>query len=295
MSKFPFFHQHDNMDCGATCLRMVAKYYGKNYSLEILREKTYITREGVSMLGISEAAENIGFRTLGVKISFEKLQETPLPCIVHWNQNHFIVVYEIKVHKSKDGKSWGGYVRVADLGQGLIKYTVGEFMSRWLSSKKDGEEEGIALLFETTPEFYNIDDEKPDKTKFKFILQYLRPYKKLIVQLFGDADRNGIAIDLPIFDPKCCRLWNREQQPEFYCRHPHRAAHTLHRADGGGVHPFMDIIAYFHPHQHFHYLRFFDEVDEATVGILRHKNDRGFDAAHRRPPTQIRSAIKIFN
>jgi ATP-binding cassette subfamily B protein len=84
------------MDCGATCLRMIAKYYGKNYSLETLRQKTYITREGVSLLGISDAAEKLGFKTVGVHVNFERLCEAPMPCIVHWQQNHFVVVYGIK-------------------------------------------------------------------------------------------------------------------------------------------------------------------------------------------------------
>ena len=92
---FPHYTQLDTMDCGATCLRMIAKYYGKTYTLQSLRLKCYNTREGVSLLGISDAAEKIGFKTIGVKISFEKLvEEAPLPCIVHWNQNHFVVVYK---------------------------------------------------------------------------------------------------------------------------------------------------------------------------------------------------------
>ena len=90
------YKQHDQMDCGATCLRMIAKHYGKHYSLEKLREMTFITRQGVSLLGISEAAEKIGFRTMGVKITFEQLAEAPLPCVVHWKQEHFVVVYGIK-------------------------------------------------------------------------------------------------------------------------------------------------------------------------------------------------------
>lgn len=204
MSKsFPFYRQHDTMDCGATSLRMIAKYYGKNYSLETLREKTYITREGVSLLGISEAAEKIGFRTLGVRLTFEKLAEAPLPCIVHWNQNHFVVVYEIKIKGKKKEENHGearleGYVRVADPGQGLIKFTIEEFLKGWLSNKSNGNDEGIALLFELTPEFYTIDDEKPDKTKLKFVLKYLRPYKKLIVQLFmGMLIGTGLQLIFP--------------------------------------------------------------------------------------------------
>lgn len=85
------------MDCGPSCLRMISKYYGKSYSLQTLRDKCYISREGVSMLGISEAAESLGFKTMGVKISFEQLvEEVQLPCILHWNQNHFVVCYKIK-------------------------------------------------------------------------------------------------------------------------------------------------------------------------------------------------------
>jgi len=188
------------MDCGATCLRMIAKFYGKSYSLETLRQKTYITREGVSLLGISEAAESIGFRTLGVHINFEKLLDAPHPCIVHWKQNHFVVVYDLKVKKKhKNGSSsavneeptqngstssYEGTVTVADPAHGIVKYSVQEFLTSWLSTKSVEGDEGIALLFELAPDFYSIQDEKSDKTKFSFILQYLRPYKKLIVQLF---------------------------------------------------------------------------------------------------------------
>ena len=218
-NSFPFYKQYDAMDCGATCLRMIAKYYGKNYSLETLREKTYITREGVSLLGISEAAEKIGFRTLGVRLSIEKLLEVPLPCIVHWRQEHFVVVYDmkfkdlkfkdLKFNKFKDSKDSSGltllrssglegYVRVADPAHGLITFTIEEFRNQWISTKKEGESEGIALLFELSPDFYNVEDEKQDKTKFKFILQYLRPYKKLIVQLFlGMLVGTGLQLIFP--------------------------------------------------------------------------------------------------
>ena len=97
MSKsFPHIKQPDSIDCGATCLAMVSKHYGKNYTIQRLREMCYATREGVSMYGISDAAEKIGFKTMGVRWSFEKLaEEAPLPCIVHWNQEHFVVVYDI--------------------------------------------------------------------------------------------------------------------------------------------------------------------------------------------------------
>lgn len=99
---FPHYIQRDAMDCGPTCLRMVAKFYGRSYSLRTLREKCHISREGVSLLGISDAAESIGFHTVGVKITWEQLtQEVTMPCIAHWNQRHFIVVYGILKNRGK--------------------------------------------------------------------------------------------------------------------------------------------------------------------------------------------------
>ena len=195
-NKFPYYHQLDAMDCGPTCLRMIAKHYGRHYSLETLRQKCFIGRSGVSLLGISTAAESIGFRTIGVHISFEQLCEAPLPCIVHWKQNHFVVVYDIQIkgnhtrsivetfHETSLQTPYEGTVFVADPARGHVKFTIKEFLSGWLSTNSDGHDEGIALLLEPTPDFYAAEEEKPDKTKFSFILQYLRPYKKLIVQLF---------------------------------------------------------------------------------------------------------------
>lgn len=172
--KFPFFHQHDAMDCGPACLRMIAKYYGRHYTLEGLRQRCHISREGVSLLGISSAAEEIGFKTIGVHLPFSQLKdEVPLPCIVHWRQNHFVVVY--KIHR--------GIVYVADPASGLLKYSEKEFLDGWISRHENGDE-GIALLLEPQPDFYAEEGEKPDKAKFSFILKYLKPYRKLIAQLF---------------------------------------------------------------------------------------------------------------
>ena len=175
MTFVPYYPQHDAMDCGPTCLRMVAAYYGKRYSLEGLREKSFITREGVSMLGISEAAEKIGFRSICVQVGYEKLQEAPLPCIIHWNQQHFVVVYKLN-----DKHVW-----VADPGAGKLKYTKEEFCNCWLSSRKNEEDTGVALLLEPTPEFYTIEDEGDEVNRkgFSFLYSYLRPYRGLVGQL----------------------------------------------------------------------------------------------------------------
>ncbi len=175
LSWFTLIKQLDTMDCGPACLGMVAKFHGKAYSLQILREKCQITREGVSMLGISEAAESIGMRTMGVKIPYEKLAgQAPLPCIAHWKQKHFVVVYEIAGKKGKE------VVKVADPAHGLIKYTKNEFLKGWLANN---EEDGVCLLLEPTPDFYKQEDEKLNKKSFGFLFSYLRPHRKLIVQL----------------------------------------------------------------------------------------------------------------
>lgn len=175
MKHFPHYIQYDAMDCGPTCLRMVAAFYGKCYSLEGLREKSFITREGVSMLGISEAAEKIGFRSICVQVGYEKLQEAPLPCIIHWNQQHFVVVYKLN-----DKHVW-----VAAPGAGKLKYTKEEFCNCWLSSRKNEEDTGVALLLEPTPEFYTIEDEGDEVNRrgFSFLYSYLRPYRGLVGQL----------------------------------------------------------------------------------------------------------------
>lgn len=174
MPKFPFYQQFDAMDCGPTCLRMVAKYYGKHFSTESLREKSYITREGVSLLGISDAAEAIGMRTMGVKITFAQLKkEAPLPCIVHWGQEHFVVVYKIRKDR----------VYVADPAFGRLEYSEKEFCEKWLSTVSAGEEKGVCLLLQPSPEFYQEPDEKVSRTGFRFVFNYLKPYRKLVIQL----------------------------------------------------------------------------------------------------------------
>jgi len=156
----------------------VAKHFGKVYSLGKLRELCHISREGVSLLGISDAAESIGFRSMGVKIPFEKLAgEVPLPCIAHWKQRHFVVVYEIK------GKPGSETVKVADPAHGLIKYTKQEFLKGWLSTKDEEGDLGVCLLLEPTPNFYTQEEETLDKKSFRFLFSYLRPHHKFIVQL----------------------------------------------------------------------------------------------------------------
>lgn len=162
------------MDCGPACLKMIAAYHGKNFSIDHLRKKCFITKEGVSFLGLSEAADSVGFRTMGLKIPFEVLREKiALPCIVHWRQKHFVVVYRIKK----------GRIYVADPASGLVTFTQDEFEKNWANTLVDGKPSGLALTVEPTPSLYNIDDQ-PEKTGgFRFLLKYFRLYRKYFGQL----------------------------------------------------------------------------------------------------------------
>ncbi|MGN6164443.1 MAG: cysteine peptidase family C39 domain-containing protein [Flavisolibacter sp.] len=188
MNKFPFYKQPDTMDCGPTCLRMVVKYYKRDVSLQHLRDKTQIGKEGVNLLGISEAAEAIGFRTQSVKLDFETLvNHAKLPAILHWNQNHFVVLYKTSPPAPLHQRWRGGKLFVADPAKGLITYTPKEFKSHWISDRNNNQEEGIALLLEPSPKFYESKfstEGKDGRLQFKNIFNYILPYKKLVFQLF---------------------------------------------------------------------------------------------------------------
>ncbi len=166
------------MDCGPASLRMVAMHYGRHYSLETLRKKCEFTKEGVNLFGIAKAAESIGFRTIGARLSFEELCKATMPSIIHWNQNHFVVLYGVK------GRGDKLRLLIADPGTGLVKLTEDEFKKSWFSTVSNGEGRGIALFLETTPQFYKIEGESVNTRGFGFLYSYVRPYKKLIIQLF---------------------------------------------------------------------------------------------------------------
>ena len=174
MKKFPNYKQTEAKDCGPTCIKIIAKHYGKTINTQQLRKLSETTREGSSLLGLSEAVESIGFKSLGIKLAFNKLKEAPFPCIVHWNKNHYVVLYKIK----KD------VVYISDPAHGLITFTKEEFIQHWIGNNADeNTEEGIALLVEPTPKFYQEEFEEDEKFGFSFIFKYLYKYKKFIAQL----------------------------------------------------------------------------------------------------------------
>jgi len=176
--KFPFYMQLDAMDCGPSCLRMIAKHYGRSFSVQQLREKSYILRTGVNLLGLSEAAESIGLRSTCVRTSIQKLKEqAKLPCIVHWNQEHFVVLYQITKKKNK----W--FFHIADPAYGLLKYEEQEFKKCWISTVQDNTEKGVAMFLETTPQFYEAEEIKYEGISIWFLLKYVKPYRAMIRQL----------------------------------------------------------------------------------------------------------------
>lgn len=129
MAKFPFYRQPDAKDCGPTCIKIIAKHYKKNIALLYLRQLSETNREGSSLLSLSNTAEFMGFRTLGVKLNLARLQEAPLPCIVHWNKNHFAVLYKIKK----------GIYHISDPAHGLINYNQQEFLTNWIGNNANEE------------------------------------------------------------------------------------------------------------------------------------------------------------
>ena len=155
--KFTYYKQQDQMDCGPTCLRMVCSYYGRKIPIQKLRELCYINKGGVNLLAISEAAEKIGFRTTGVKLSISQLDEAELPCILHWRQYHFVVLYKIKNHK----------YYMADPAAGLVMLDEADFNRSWQADKENTE--GIALLLAPTPQFYEQEDEKGSEVRWSFL------------------------------------------------------------------------------------------------------------------------------
>ncbi len=179
--KFNCIIQPDSMDCGPVSIKMIAQYYGKRVSLDKLRQLTFTGKDGVSLFAISEAAEQVGFKTVGGKLTFEKLEkEALLPCIVHWNQEHFVVVYKIK---SKNLFRKQSTIYVANPAHGNVKYSEQEFKEHWISTKSSEQEKGVVLLMEPTPEFYKQESDKINNKSLKFLFSYFLKYKKFFGQL----------------------------------------------------------------------------------------------------------------
>ncbi len=164
---FPYNQQLEAMDCGAACLRMVSRFHGRDYNLEHLRERTHISRDGVTLAGISDGAENIGLQTLALEVTLDQLREDiPLPCILPWLEEHFVVLYKIKGEKF--------HVADPDPSISLATYSAAEMLTYW---------RGTCLVLEPTPEFKVKGLDEIDKGSLGYVLGYIAKYRRLLVQL----------------------------------------------------------------------------------------------------------------
>ncbi|MCQ2268555.1 MAG: peptidase domain-containing ABC transporter [Bacteroidaceae bacterium] len=188
MLMFPFVPQHDSMQCGIACLNMVCRYYGRRYSMSTLSRYCHATKEGVSLLGISQAAESLGMETMGLKVTLSELSKLQPPCILHWNQNHFVVFY---------GKSSRGRFRIADPGKGKLTYNEEEMIHYWLGGLASAT--GIAMILKPTKYFYeHRDRETMESHSFLFLFDRFLHYKKEFAYiLFCSSVASGLQLVLP--------------------------------------------------------------------------------------------------
>ena len=188
MSKFKIFKQLNSMDCGPTCLRMIANYYGKHFNIERLRNSAGFNKEGVTLLGISDAAEKLGFRTRGVQLTLDQiLNDAKLPCILHWEQNHFVVLLPKSLFFRNSFISFlkNKKIKVADPASGILAYTIEDFTNKWTTDINENSASiGTALLLEPTPNFYLQEEEGYNKLNWYLVFQYLYNCKKEFVQVF---------------------------------------------------------------------------------------------------------------
>lgn len=205
--KFPFIKQKEAKDCGPTCLKIIAKFYNKNIPIRKLRALSETTRLGSNLLALSNAAEQIGFRSLGVKIDLLSLKDAPLPCVLHWNKNHFVVLYKISRNQ----------FFISDPAYGLIKYTQKEFLEHWIGKNATSEtEEGITLLLDPTPLFFQNEFEDEKALGFKFLSRYVFKYKNFLWQLvFGLLAGSLLQIIVPFLTQSVVDVGIKNQDIHF--------------------------------------------------------------------------------
>ena len=277
MRKFPLYRQHDSMQCGVTCLRMICAYWGKEYPAEYLDRLCGASREGVSLLGISETAAELGLKSVCARLTTGQLAEVELPAILHWNQNHFVVLYRIS--RKRGGKT---VYHVADPGKGLRQYDGPSFEAGWIETRSRGEDKGIAMLAQPTPAFFSKRvPGKTERRSFTFLLGYLKRYRYYFGQVFLGLAVGSLLqllfpfltqaiVDLGIDHEDLGLIWliqlPQQDQP-----------------DRPRLHPAVDPAARQHARQHLARLRLLHQAAAAAHGLLRHPADGRPDAAHGRP------------
>lgn len=190
MKRIPLRWQHDGMQCGVACLQMVCSHFGREYSLDELSAVCDATIQGVSMLAISDAATELGLHTVCGRMTVDKLRRLQMPCILHWNHNHFVVLYRV----SRGGKKFW----IADPGKGYVEYGLDDFLAGWTGGD-DARMQGIAMLVERTPAFYSRKGGgEGERRSFGFLLGYIRNYRRYFLQLvLGMLAGSALQLVLP--------------------------------------------------------------------------------------------------
>lgn len=251
------------MLCGITCLQIICQYFGKKYLLEDILRYCFATMEGISLLGISEAAGQLGLHTLCGRTTLKLIRQAPLPCILHWNQNHFVVLYKIK------GKGERTKFYVADPGKGLIKYSFKEFKEHWISTISQGEEKGVAMFLQPTPAFYEKREIPRNKKVIHFPLQLLQAISSL---LRTDSIRvthwQPTATHLPFSHASHCR--HRHHPPEYriYLSDSYRTIDAYRQPNIRRLYTPVDFTTYQHAHQHIASFGFLHQAVEVTHVLL---------------------------
>lgn len=173
---FPFVKQADSMQCGIACLSMICRYYGKNFSLQYLEQQCHPTKEGVSLKGIADVCDYLNIDYTAGRVSLKDIEDCPLPCILHWNQNHFVVLYKIDQHGTR---FW-----IADPGKGKYKITIDDLKKHWISTTSNGVEKGIAMFFRKTSLFESTSSNNTEEHRsFGFLVKYIWQYKSFFIQI----------------------------------------------------------------------------------------------------------------
>ena len=176
MDRFRLVRQHDGMQCGVACMAMICRHYDKGLSISWLESLCHASKEGVSLKALHDLSIELGMDSVAGKVSLDNLHEVPLPCILHWNQNHFVVLYKIN---DRYTHFW-----IADPGKGKYRCDIKEMKQHWISTESNGVEKGIAMFLEPNGRFGSIREGKPERRSFRFMMGYLRQYRRYLIQIF---------------------------------------------------------------------------------------------------------------
>lgn len=279
MHRFPLILQHDSMQCGVACLAMICSHYGRDYPLGALSQYCSPTAEGVSLLAISDAAEKLGLHATAGRTITEHLSSTVLPCILHWRQNHFVVLYRLR------GRGGKQKYFIADPAKGLDVYSRDDFLEAWASTGIGGQDGGVALFLKPTPEFYSRPQEEcQPQRSFRFLLGYIRQYRRYFGQIvLGLLLGCILQLIMPFLTQAIVDVGIRGENLRLIWLILTGELMIVARTHGNGPHKEMAAPAHQYEDQHLTRQRLLHQATEASHGIFRHQTHRRPHAAHLGP------------